>query len=191
MAKVTISEALKDEILKKFKEESKVIFRQIYSLEENPNKGKLLGNVGGIVIKEIKYKNFRFYFITDGYKLKVMDESALTDLLMRFVRMSDKLVVLDYKTRGYALKEDTAEHYRLQQNVYNFLLRKNGYQTEDFFFLLFYVPREVMETGEVIFDTELVKMKVDIKMAENAWKKALKLLSGDCPKKSCEWCVKV
>ena|SRR3989344_5269553 len=90
MAKVTISEALKDEILKKFKEESKVIFRQIYSLEENPNKGKLLGNVGGIVIKEIKYKNFRFYFITDGYKLKVMDESALTDLLMRFVRMSDK-----------------------------------------------------------------------------------------------------
>ena len=120
-----------------------------------------------------------------------MDESALTDLLMRFVRMSDKLVVLDYKTRGYALKEDTAEHYRLQQNVYNFLLRKNGYQTEDFFFLLFYVPREVMETGEVIFDTELVKMKVDIKMAENAWKKALKLLSGDCPKKSCEWCVKV
>ena len=191
MAKVTISEALKDEILMKFKEESKVIFRQIYSLEENPNKGKLLGNVGGIVIKEIKYKNFRFYFITDGYKLKVMDESALTDLLMRFVRMSDKLVVLDYKTRGYALKEDTAEHYRLQQNVYNFLLRKNGYQTEDFFFLLFYVPREVMETGEVIFDTELVKMKVDIKMAENAWKKALKLLSGDCPKKSCEWCVKV
>ena len=187
MAKVTISEALKDEILMKFKEESKVIFRQIYSLEENPNKGKLLGNVGGIVIKEIKYKNFRFYFITDGYKLKVMDESALTDLLMRFVRMSDKLVVLDYKTRGYALKEDTAEHYRLQQNVYNFLLRKNGYQTEDFFFLLFYVPREVMETGEVIFDTELVKMKVDIKMAENAWKKALKLLSGDCPKKSCEW----
>src|SRR3989344_813337 len=191
MAKVTISEALKDEILKKFKEESKVIFRQIYSLEENPNKGKLLGNVGGIVIKEIKYKNFRFYFITDGYKLKVMDESALTDLLMRFVRMSDKLVVLDYKTRGYALKEDTAEHYRLQQNVYNFLLRKNGYQTEDFFFLLFYVPKEVMETGEVIFDTELVKMKVDVKMAENAWKKALKLLSGDCPKKSCEWCVKV
>ena len=102
-----------------------------------------------------------------------------------------KLIVLDYKTRGYALKEDTAEHYRLQQNVYNFLLRKNGYQTEDFFFLLFYVPKEVMETGEVIFYTELVKMKVDIKMAENTWKKALKLLSGDCPKKSCEWCERI
>jgi hypothetical protein len=44
-----------------------------------------------------------------------------------------KLIVLDYKTRGYAVKEDTAEHYRLQQNIYNFLLRKNGYQTEDYF----------------------------------------------------------
>ena len=29
-------------------------------------------------------------------------------------------------------------------------------------------------------------MKVDIEMAEDAWKKVLKLLDGDCPKKSCE-----
>jgi len=65
----------------------------------------------------------------------------------------EKLIVLDYKTRGYPLKEDTAEHYRLQQNIYNFLLRKNGYKTEDYFFLLFYIPKEVTPTGEVIFDT--------------------------------------
>ncbi len=102
-----------------------------------------------------------------------------------------KLIVLDYKTRGYALKEDTAEHYRLQQNIYNFLLRKNDYKTEDYFFLLFYVPKEVMATGEVIFDTELVKMEVNISMAEKAWKKALKLLNSDCPKEGCEWCDKV
>jgi len=102
-----------------------------------------------------------------------------------------KLIVLDYKTRGYALKEDTAEHYRLQQNIYNFLLRKNNYQTEDYFFLLFYVPREVTPTGEVLFDTELVRMKVDVKMAEKAWKDALKLLDGECPKEGCEWCEKV
>jgi len=75
MAKVTILETLKDEILKKFKEESKMIFKQMYSLGE---------------IKELKYKNFRFYFITDGYKLKIMDESKLVDLLIRFVRMSNK-----------------------------------------------------------------------------------------------------
>ena len=90
MAKVSIAETLKDEILKKFKEESKIIFRHIYSLGDNPHKGKPLGQVGGIVIKELKYKNFRFYFITDGFKLKIMDDSRLVDLLIRFVRMSDK-----------------------------------------------------------------------------------------------------
>ena len=90
MVKVTISENLKDEVLKKFKEESKIVFRQMYSLAENPHKGKSLGNVGGIIIKELKYKKFRFYFITDGFKLKLMDKSKLVDLLIRFVRMSDK-----------------------------------------------------------------------------------------------------
>ena len=99
-----------------------------------------------------------------------------------------KLIVLDYKTRGYALKDDTAEHYRQQQNIYNFLLRKNGYETEDYFFLLFYVPKEVLSTGEVIFDTELVKMKVDVESAEKVWKKALEMLERECPRENCEWC---
>ena len=48
-----------------------------------------------------------------------------------------------------------------------------------------------MATGEVIFDTTLVKMKVDVKKAEKVWKKAIKLLNGNCPKKTCEWCEKV
>ena len=90
MAKVMIAEKLKDEILKKFKGDSYKIFKLMYSLQDNPKKGKLLGGVGGIVIKEIRYEGFRFYFITDGYKLKIMDESLLTDMLIRFVRMSDK-----------------------------------------------------------------------------------------------------
>ncbi len=90
MAEVSILETLKDEILKKFKEESRIIFGLMYSLKENPHKGKPLGNVAGIVIKELKYKNFRFYFITDGHKIRIMDKSKLTGLLIRFVRMSDK-----------------------------------------------------------------------------------------------------
>lgn len=90
MAKVVILETLKNEILKKFKEESKTIFSLMLSLGNNPRKGKALGNVGGIVIKELRYKSFRFYFITDGHKLKVMDEAKLAELLIRFVRMSNK-----------------------------------------------------------------------------------------------------
>lgn len=93
-----------------------------------------------------------------------------------------KLIVLDYKTRGYDLKEDTHEHYQNQLDFYNFLLRKNGFNTEDFAFLLFYIPKEVMPTGEVIFDTTLKKMVISVTNAEEIFERALKLLKGECPK---------
>lgn len=104
-----------------------------------------------------------------------------------------KLIVLDYKTRGFPCKEDTHEISQNQLDIYNFLLQKNGYETEDFAFLLFYVPKEVLETGEVIFDTTLKKMQVNTNNAEKLWKKAIKLLEGKCPKDSgkeeeCGWC---
>jgi hypothetical protein len=99
-----------------------------------------------------------------------------------------KLIVLDYKTRGFPLKEDTAASYQHQLDIYNFLLLKNRYVTEEYAFLLFYYPKEVLETGEVIFDTELVKMKVDVRRADKLFKDALKLLNGDCPEKTCVWC---
>lgn len=90
MAKVEIALSLFEEINKKFKQESIDILRHLKSLESSPHKGKELGTVGGIVIKELKYKNFRFYFITDGFKLKCISEQELITLLLRFVRMSDK-----------------------------------------------------------------------------------------------------
>lgn len=104
------------------------------------------------------------------------------------LKKGKKLIVLDYKTRGYALKEDTAEHYQNQLDTYNFLLRQNNYETEDYGFLLFYVPKEVTKTGEVIFDTELVKMSTNPKNAEKIFKDAIKLLNSSCPQESCEWC---
>lgn len=88
--RVIIIDSLKNQILKKFKKESGIIFRKMKSLGENTNKGKVLGNVGGIIIKELKYKSFRFYFITDGYKLKIMDKLSVGDLLVKFFRMSNK-----------------------------------------------------------------------------------------------------
>lgn len=90
MAKVEISERLKENIFKKFKEKSKEIFDLMYTLKDNPKKGKVVGQVSGVIIKELKYKNFRFYFITNGYQLRVLDSEELQDLVIKFVRMSDK-----------------------------------------------------------------------------------------------------
>lgn len=72
------------------KQEAHKVLDLIETLKENPRKGKTLGNVGVVVIKELKYKKFRFYFLLDGWSLKCVDEKHLKDLLLRFVRMSDK-----------------------------------------------------------------------------------------------------
>ena len=88
--KVKIARDLLEEIQKKFKGNSIEIIDLLENLEKSPNKGKIVGQVGGLVIKEIRYESFRFYFIIDGYKLRVFSKESLEDLLIRFVRMSDK-----------------------------------------------------------------------------------------------------
>lgn len=99
-----------------------------------------------------------------------------------------KLIVLDYKTKGSPAKEDAHKVNQHQLDIYNFLLRKMGYETEDYSFLLFYSPSEVLETGEVVFHNELRKVKTNVKDGEDLFNNAIKLLNEDCPKKSCEWC---
>jgi hypothetical protein len=91
MVRFEIVKSLVMQIKKKFsKFEANKVLDLIETLQENPRKGKPLGSVGGIIIKELKYQRFRFYFILDGYQLKFLSQEELTDLLIMFVRMSDK-----------------------------------------------------------------------------------------------------
>ncbi|MBS3074872.1 PD-(D/E)XK nuclease family protein [Candidatus Pacearchaeota archaeon] len=128
-----------------------------------------------------------------GISIKDNEGNILHGAIDNLLTKGKKIIILDYKTRGFPLKEDTHKHYQNQLDFYNYLFRENGYETEDYSFLLFYYPKEVKETGEVIFETKLVKMKIDVKNAENIWKKAIKLLNGPCPRKhehgECEWCA--
>lgn len=90
MARVIITKRLEEEINKIFRAKSIKIFELMRALEENPYKGKPVGGVGGIVIKELRYEGYRFYFVTDGFKIKMLKKEELSDLLIKFVRMSDK-----------------------------------------------------------------------------------------------------
>ena len=123
--------------------------------------------------------NFKGLEYTEG---DVMLRGAVDNILVK----GKKLIVLDYKTRGFPLKDDTHEHYRVQMDLYNFLLRKNGYDTEDYSYLLFYYPNRVNDNGEVVFDTKLVKINVGD--GEKVFKKAIKLIKCEEPKEKCEWC---
>ncbi|OIO41228.1 hypothetical protein COU56_04810 [Candidatus Pacearchaeota archaeon CG10_big_fil_rev_8_21_14_0_10_31_9] len=114
-------------------------------------------------------------------------QGAVDNILVK----DGKLIVLDYKTRGYALKEFTHKYYQDQLDIYSFLLESNGYSVEDFAFLLFYVPNHVNGTGEFVFDTTLLKLDVDLSNAENLFSNALKVLNSQCPDERCVWCESV
>ena len=111
---------------------------------------------------------------------------AIDNLLVK----AKKLIVLDYKTRGFPLKEDTHKHYQDQLDIYNFLLRKNGYETENYAYLLFYHPDKVNAEGGILFHTDLIKMSISTGNAEKIIKNALKTLEGDMPNcaKECGFC---
>ena len=130
--------------------------------------------------------NFKGIMYTDE-KSGILLHGAIDNLLVK----GKKLVVLDYKTRGFPLKDDTHEHYQLQMNIYNFLLRKSGYETEEYTYLLFYYPNKDLETGEVLFYTDLVKMKTSANDGEKMFLEAIKVLKGGEPKSSekCGFCT--
>ena len=90
MAKVIITSALEEKINKVFRGESVEVLKLLLTLEENPKKGKEIGSVGGVIIKEIRYKNCRFYFITDGFKVKFLQNDELQELIIKCVNMSNK-----------------------------------------------------------------------------------------------------
>ena len=90
MIKVIILNKLRNEIYKTFKKESLHIYTLLEELQTNPQKGKVLGHVGNMSIRELRYKNFRFYFILDGHKLYLFGKNEINELLIRFVKMSNK-----------------------------------------------------------------------------------------------------
>lgn len=117
-------------------------------------------------------------------------ENLFRGAIDNILQKGKKLIVLDYKTRGFPLKEDTAAHYQDQMDIYNFLIRKNGYETEDYAYLLFYHPNKVNEKGDVLFHTDLVKMKIDMHNAEKIFKNAVDILEGEMPScfEECGFC---
>ena len=142
---------------------------------------KLFDNAELLAVWRNNFKGIE-YVDKDGNVFR----GAVDNILIK----GSKLIVLDYKTRGFPLKEDTHHHYQDQMNIYNFLLRKNKHKTENYAYLLFYHPNKVDSDGDVIFNTDLVKIKVNVKDAEKLFRKALKVLGNETPEagEDCGFC---
>lgn len=91
MIKIYVYKQLEKEINKRLsKKEADNVFLHFYSLKQNLFKGDTITNIGSILVKELKYKKFRFYFIQSKDTLKLLSEEDLKQRIIKFIAMSDK-----------------------------------------------------------------------------------------------------
>ncbi len=124
-----------------------------------------------------------------GIQIRDVQGNVLCGVLDFVLQKGKKLIVLNLKTRGFAIKKDTHLYYQDQLDLYNFLLQKNGFATEKYAYLLFYHP-EKFTSGRIDFQTKLVKIDVSVKNAETIFQRAVKVLNGVLPSSSgeCQYC---
>jgi hypothetical protein len=100
-------------------------------------------------------------------------------------------IVIDFKTRGFELKEDSTSYYQNQLDCYALLLEKNGMTHPGFAYLIYFIPLELKEHGEVKFDIQVKKMNVDSQRALKTFNDAIKVLKGKRPARhsECKFCA--
>jgi len=115
---------------------------------------------------------------------------AIDDCL--FDEKTGNFMIIDFKTYGGSeIKDEKIEFYQNQLNCYALLFEKNGLKHPGFAYLIFFLPLEVKEHGEVKFDVIVKKVKVDSSRALKTFKDAVKLAKGKRPKKhsECTYCA--
>lgn len=119
-------------------------------------------------------------------ELKLLLKGAIDDLL---VNKKGEFVPLDFKTRGYPTKEDTAAHYQTQLDLYALLFEKNGYTVADYGYLLFFWPQTYAEKS-ADFETELVKVDISPERGMATLQEVVKIVGGQQPPahSNCEFC---
>lgn len=91
MVIVRIDDSLIKKLEKIFNKKELSELKQLFlSLQENPYQGDLIYAFGNFVLKEKKYKTFRFYFLHSRKILIIKDIDKLKDEIIRFIEMSKK-----------------------------------------------------------------------------------------------------
>lgn len=150
-----------------------------------------------------KYQDWRnkkgLYFTNKDKNFTL--RGAIDELLMK----DGKVVVFDFKTKGYKPDKDKLEkdreRYTPQMNFYNFLLKKKGHETYEQAYLAYYWPEAVTDDGTVKFGTLIDEINVDTYLCERTLERAVDILNISCPPviydpdtertrsvDDCDWC---
>lgn len=98
---------------------------------------------------------------------------------------------LDYKTRGFDVKEGGESFYKNQLNCYGLLLRENGMRPAECAYLIYYIPKEVAEKGMTRFDVVPKKVEINPDEALKVFRDAVALIKSPMPviHSECEYCA--
>jgi CRISPR/Cas system-associated exonuclease Cas4 (RecB family) len=152
---------------------------------------EIMGRVPGKLLQDAellrKWRNWRTGLVYDDPKNNAILIGALDDCL---VDEDGAYIPLDYKTRGYPLKEDSTSYYQHQLDAYTFLLSENGYKTNGTAYLVYYHPLEASEGGMVRFEVTVKMVKTDKDRAKKLFNDAVSVLRSDIPPRhsACEFC---
>lgn len=147
-------------------------------------KGKLFDDMEKLNLWRNNWKGLTYEDEKSGIILK----GAIDDLI---VTENNKFVPVDFKTRGFPLKENTSEYYQHQMDLYCFLLEKNGMETPGYAYLVFYHPVLCRGNGMVFFEVDVVMMETDKDRGKKIFEDAVELLLQGYepePNPDCEWC---
>lgn len=101
-------------------------------------------------------------------------------------------IIVDFKTYGGSeITNEKIDFYQNQLDCYTLLFEKNKLKHPGFAYLIFFIPVEVKEHGEVKFDIQVKKVKVDSKRALKTFNDAIKIIHEARPKKhsECKFCA--
>ncbi len=103
----------------------------------------------------------------------------------------DYYIPVDYKTRGFNLKENSLSYYQTQLDCYTFLLEAEGYKHLSFGYLIYYIPIDVKKGGEVKCNIEVYKVDTDPKRSYEIFRKAVECVRGPRPQSNdnCPFCA--
>jgi len=149
---------------------------------EGKIEGKLFKDIDKLKIWRSRNNGFQAEFPEFNILLK----GLIDDLL---VSSDNKYIPLDFKSRGYPIKEDTHSHYQRQLDLYALLFERNNLPPADFGYLLFFYPIKYKE-GVAQFSTELVKMDVDYKRGYEILRRVHQIVTGPIPQShaDCSYC---
>jgi len=148
------------------------------------------GKVRGALFPDLemleRWRNWRLGLRFEDKESGGVLSGALDDCLVD----GGKYIPLDYKTRGGDLRGGEEKYYQHQLDIYTLMLDENGYTAAGVAYLLYFIPKQVAEGGQVRFDVIPHEVKTDAERARNMLRDAVACLRGPMPQSSskCEYC---